>query len=293
MNKIILKARAKINLSLDVLDKRPDGYHNVRMIMQTVDLHDSLLMGVQDEGIRIKCNLPYVPSDRRNIVYKVAESFIQKYNIKKGVYINLRKNIPVAAGLGGGSADGAATLLGLNELFGLNLSKEELIEIGGQHGADIPYCILGGTALAEGIGDKITILPSLPTTTVLICKPESHISTGYVYQKLDLNQITQRPNMELLITAINNKDIRTLAANMRNVLETVTAVERPPINDIKKALLDNGALGVMMSGTGTSVFGLFSTRYQALKASRCLKRYSKEVFITNTVGGSIEKREVY
>ena len=283
MDKIFLKARAKINLSLDVLRKRSDGYHDVKMIMQTIDLHDSILIKKQQElGIKIKCNLSYVPTDNRNIVYKVTEKIINDYDIKEGVYINLRKNIPVSAGLGGGSTNGAAVLIGLNKLFDLSLSKEELMKIGAEFGADIPYCILGGTALAEGIGEKLTILPSLPEIIILICKPHAHISTEYVYKNLDLKKIISRPDTELLISAIKNKDIGKIAKNMVNVLESVTVEEKPEIRELKNILIKNGALGAMMSGTGTSMFGIFENRFQALKTSKQLRKFSKEIFITKT-----------
>lgn len=282
MDKIIVKARAKINLSLDILGKREDGYHDVKMLMQTVELHDSVLISKRDDGIKIKCNIPYVPTDIRNVVYKVAQFIIEEYKLKLGVYINLRKNIPVASGLGGGSADAAAVLEGLNILFELSLSKEQLMNIGRRFGADIPYCIIGGTVLAEGIGEKLTMLPSLPKTTILICKPNTHISTSYVYTNLDLSKVKQHPDTELLINAIKEGDVRTLASNMKNVLETVTVAERPIINDIKNVLIGNGAQGTMMSGSGTSVFGIFDNRYKALQVVSKLKRFSKEIFITST-----------
>lgn len=282
MDKIILKARAKINLSLDVLDKRQDGYHNVRMIMQTVDLHDSIFIGKQDHGIKIRCNIPYVPTDNRNIAYKVAESVIKKFDIKKGVYINLKKNIPVASGLGGGSSDGATVLKGLNKLFDLKMSKDEMIKIGREFGADIPFCFLGGTVLAEGIGEKLTVLPDLPTTTVLICKPNTHISTAHVYSRFDPSKVQKRPDTESLIKYVKEKDIKSLAQNMVNVLEPITMTEKPIISDIKNELIKRGALGAMMSGTGTSVFGIFENRYQALKTAKKLKKFSREIFVTNT-----------
>lgn len=282
MDKIIVKARAKINLSLDILGKREDGYHDVKMLMQTIELHDSVLISKRDEGIKVKCNVPYVPTDNRNVVYKAAQYMIEEYKINSGIYINLRKNIPVSAGLGGGSADAASVIEGINMLFELKLSKEQLIEIGSRFGADIPYCIIGGTALAEGIGEKLTILPALPKTTVLICKPSTHISTSYVYANLDLSKIKQHPDTDFLINSIKKGDVRTLASNMKNVLETVTAVERPVINDIKNVLLGNGAQGTMMSGSGTSVFGIFENRYKALQAANKLKRFSKEIFVTST-----------
>lgn len=282
MDKIIVKARAKINLSLDILGKREDGYHNVKMLMQTVELHDSVLISKRDEGIKVKCNLQYVPTDNRNVVYKAAAFMIEEYKINSGIYINLRKNIPVSAGLGGGSADAAAVLEGINLLFELNLSKEQLMNIGSRFGSDIPYCLIGGTALAEGIGEKLTMLPSLPKSTVLICKPSTHISTSYVYSNFDLSKVRQHPDTEFLIKAIKEGDVKTLAGNMKNVLETVTAVERPIINDIKNVLIGNGAQGTVMSGSGTCVFGFFENRYKALQAANKLKRFSKEIFVTST-----------
>lgn len=282
MDKIIVKARAKINLSLDILGKREDGYHNVKMLMQTVELHDSVLISKRDEGIKVKCNLQYVPTDNRNVVYKAAAFMIEEYKINSGIYINLKKNIPVSAGLGGGSADAAAVLEGINLLFELNLSKEQLMNIGSRFGSDIPYCLIGGTALAEGIGEKLTMLPSLPKSTVLICKPSTHISTSYVYSNFDLSKVRQHPDTEFLINAIKEGNIKALAGNMKNVLETVTAVERPIINDIKNVLIGNGAQGTVMSGSGTCVFGFFENRYKALQAANKLKRFSKEIFVTST-----------
>lgn len=285
MDKIIMKARAKINIALDVVGKRLDGYHDLKMIMQTVDLHDSILIESKagNREIKLRCNIPYVPVDNRNIVYKITQYIIEKYNINKSIYINLIKNIPVASGLGGGSTDGASVLLGLNKIFNLKLSLEELIKIGEQFGADIPYCIVGGTALAEGIGEILTMLPPMPRTTVLICKPHTHISTSYVFKKFDIKKIKERPDVDLLIKAIKEKDIKTLAVNMKNVLETVTAVEVPEIAEMKKILIENGAMGSMMSGSGTSVFGLFESKTQAYRAAEKLKTISKEIFITNTV----------
>lgn len=283
MNEIILKARAKINLSLDVLNKRTDGYHDVKMIMQTVELHDSVLIKKQREsGIKISCNSPCIPTNNKNIVYKIAEKIINDYEISDGIYINLKKKIPVAAGLGGGSSNAAAVLIGLNKIFDLGLSINELIKIGEKFGADIPYCILGGTALAEGIGEKLTILPPLSETTILICKPLMNISTAYVYDKLDLNKISSRPNTDLIIAAIKNKEISKVAQNMVNVLESVTGEEEPAIKEIKSELLSCGALGASMSGTGTSVFGIFENRHDALKCIKGLKKYSKENFVTKT-----------
>jgi 4-diphosphocytidyl-2-C-methyl-D-erythritol kinase len=280
---VSLKAYAKINFSLDVISKRDDGYHELKTIMQTVDLHDDISIEESDgQGITIKCDKQFIPTDKKNIVYRITEYILQKYNIKKSININIKKNIPVGAGLGGGSSDGAAVLLGLNKMFDLSIKNEELMQIGKSFGADIPYCILGGTALAEGIGEKLTPLSNLPETIILICQPKVRISTSYVFGKFEFSKTYDRPDTGLLLTAIENSDIKTLACNMKNVLETVTTKEYPVINQIKEELIKNGALGAMMSGSGTAVFGIFDNYKKAQKASKELKKFSNEIFITKT-----------
>ena len=278
-----MKAYAKVNLSLDILKRRDDGYHEILMIMQSVELHDTLTIKLQNQGIKLTTNLSYVPSNEKNIVHKVAKAFIDKYKINSGVYIDIFKRIPVSAGLGGGSADAAATLIGLNKIFDKGLTKEELMSFGGLFGADIPFCVLGGTALAEGIGERLTKLPSLRDITILICKPKYHISTEYVYKHFDFEKAKNHPNTNLMIESIKNNDINTLAKNMINVMETVTTNKYPIINDIKNIMIQNKAFGSAMSGSGTSVIGIFSNQYEAHIAARSLKKVSTEVFVTNTI----------
>lgn len=275
MREIRLKARAKVNISLDVVRKREDGYHDLSMIMQTVNLYDKVnIKKVKKQGIVLKTNLPFLPTDDRNLVYKVIDYMMNKYQIDKGVYVDLYKVIPIAAGLAGGSSDAAAAIKGMNQLFDLNLSIEEMMGIGKLFGADIPYCLTGGTVLAQGIGDEMTVLPDFPQCYIVISKPHASISTAFVYNNLQLDNIETRPNTELLIEAIGNKDLETISRNLVNVLETVSIAAHPEIEDLKQILLQNGALGALMSGSGSSVFGLFDKKEAAAEAASNLKKLS-------------------
>lgn len=283
MNQIILKARAKINLTLDVLNKREDGYHNVKMIMQTINLYDTIFIKkIRKEEIRLYTNLRWLPVDNRNLAYKAAEILKQSYNIKDGIAIELKKRIPVSAGLAGGSSDAAATLIGIRTLFNLKASNSELMSIGKQLGADIPYCIMRGTALAENIGDKLTRLPKCPRAYVVLAKPPISVSTAAIYNDIDLNNITKRPDTDLVIQAIKNDDINTVAQNMYNVMEEVTSKKYPIINEYKEFLLEKGALGTIMSGSGPTVFGLFDDKLKARQAYYRLKldKDIKDAFVT-------------
>ena len=283
MNTIELKARAKINLSLDVLSKRSDGYHEVRMIMQTLELHDRVILKEISEGIEIQCNSPWVPSNNQNIAYKAAELIIRSYGIKAGVSININKRIPVAAGLAGGSSNAAAVLKGLNEMFLLGISEDELMMLGKQIGADVPYCIRGGTMLSEGIGEILTLLSQMPKTPVVLVKPKIGVSTAWVYKNLDLENINQRPETNLLVEAIGNKDIKGLASNMVNVLESVTIPKYPIIDEIKIKMIKSKALGSMMSGSGPTVFGIYEDDESAQSAWNLLKTDSRwESILTYT-----------
>jgi len=282
MHEIELKARAKINLALDVLSRREDGYHNVRMVMQTVDLYDYItIRKTKSPGIKLKSDYKWLPEDERNIAYKAAKLMFDSYSIDEGILINIHKKIPVAAGLAGGSADAAAVLVGLNKLFDLKKTKKELMDLGYQLGADVPFCILRGTALAEGIGEKLTQLPSMPFFYVVIAKPLFSVSTAYVYQNLDLNNLSYHPDIEEVIKGIQMGDLEHIAKNLGNVLETVTIKEHPEINDIKKKMIEFGALGALMSGSGPSVFGLYKDKKEAQAAYTELKLHSqaKDVFI--------------
>jgi 4-diphosphocytidyl-2-C-methyl-D-erythritol kinase len=266
VKKIELKARAKINLSLDVLNKRSDGYHEVKMLMQTLELHDTITIKQIDNGIEVNCNSPYVPSNNQNIAYKAAEVLLKAVNIKTGVSINITKKIPVAAGLAGGSSNAAAVLKGLNEMFSLGISETELMIFGKQIGADVPYCIKGETMLSEGIGEILTKISQLTKTHIILVKPKIGVSTAWVYKNLNLLQIKERPQTELLIKAIGEKNIEYLALNMKNVLESVTVPKYPIIDEIKKKMVNEGASGSMMSGSGPTVFGIYKDIKMAEKA---------------------------
>ena len=285
MDKIQLKALAKINLGLDVLRRREDGYHEVKMIMQTIGLHDDLeIRKTKTPGIQVKTNLYYLPTNENNLVYKAAKLLMDEFQIQDGVSIQLKKRIPVAAGMAGGSSDGAAVLWGINQMYGLGLSMQALMERGVRLGADVPYCIQRGTALAEGIGEKLSVLPPMPKCTILIAKPGISVSTKFVYENLHANDLKpeQHPDVDSMIEAMRQKDLGLLCSRMRNVLETVTIPAYPVINEIKRTMMDNGAIGSMMSGSGPTVFGIFDSPVaakQAMKAVRAAK-LAKQICLT-------------
>lgn len=285
MDKIQLKALAKINLGLDVLRRREDGYHEVKMIMQTIGLHDDLeIRKTKTPGIQVKTNLYYLPTNENNLVYKAAKLLMDEFQIQDGVSIQLKKRIPVAAGMAGGSSDGAAVLWGINQMYGLGLSMQALMERGVRLGADVPYCIQRGTALAEGIGEKLSVLPPMPKCTILIAKPGISVSTKFVYENLHANDLKpeQHPDVDSMIEAMCQKDLGLLCSRMGNVLETVTIPAYPVINEIKRTMMDNGAIGSMMSGSGPTVFGIFDSPVaakQAMKAVRAAK-LAKQICLT-------------
>lgn len=277
MNHIVTKAPAKINLTLDIIGKLDNGYHDLRMIMQTIDLCDELTFQTTTEpGIRLTMNQP-LPDGcpmERNLVYRAADLIQQKYQISGGLEIYLDKQIPAAAGLAGGSTDCAATLTALNNLYGLHLSQQELCEIGVTLGADVPFCICQGTMLSEGIGDILTPLPPLPPLWVLLIKPDISVSTGYVYGHFDMSQVADHPKTEHIIDAIHHKDAATVAHHLSNVLETVTIPAYPAIQEIKEFLLQEDAIGALMSGSGPSTYGLYQDEIRARMAYRqAQKRY--------------------
>lgn len=284
MNQIELKALAKINLGLDVLGKRENGYHDVRMVMQSVYLYDEVKITKRKEpGIVLSTNLGFLPSGEGNIAYKAAQLLMDEFQIGQGVDIVLDKHIPVAAGLAGGSSDAAAVLFGMNRLFGLKLSQKELMERGVKLGADVPYCIMRGTVLAEGIGENLTVLPAMPKCTVLIAKPPVSVSTKTVYEALDAQEITEHPDIDGIISGLEKGDVRAVASSMGNVLEGVTIPMHPVIAEIKKEMMDAGALGAMMSGSGPTVFGLFDNRAAAKSVQKKIreKALTKQVYVTN------------
>lgn len=283
-NDISLKALAKINLGLDVVRRREDGYHEVRMIMQTIQLYDRLdIKRTQEPGIQIQTNLSFLPVNENNLIYKAAKLLMDEFSITDGVSVKLDKRIPVAAGMAGGSTDAAAMLIGVNRLFSLGLTKRRLMERGVQIGADVPYCIMRGTALAEGIGEALSPLPPMVKCPVLIAKPSISVSTKFVYQNLKLDDTTIHPDIDRLIDDIKAKNLHDIAAHMGNVLETVTIPNYPVIDEIKKHMLSNGAVGAMMSGSGPTVFGLFDDEDTAKKAYKAMRssHLARQVYLTS------------
>lgn len=274
---------AKINLGLDVLRRRSDGYHDLRMIMQTVYLYDQIEIAEKEaSGITLTTNVGYLPVNEDNLVYKAAKLLMEEFGIEQGVRIHLKKYIPVAAGLAGGSSDAAAVLIGINRMFRLGLSKEDLKKRGVKIGADVPYCIMRGTALAEGIGDVLTPLPAAPDMHVVLAKPPIHVSTGFVYTNLKADQLAYHPDIDAQVDAIRAGDGYAMAKLMGNVLETVTIPAYPVIEEIKEEMKRAGALGAMMSGSGPTVFGLFDDAKKAQVAYEGLRNGSlaRNVYLT-------------
>ena len=286
-----LQAFAKINLGLDVLGKREDGYHEVRMIMQTIRMYDQLDMRKSVEpGIHLTTNKKYIPVDENNLVWRATKLMMDTCGIIEGVSIHLHKVIPVAAGMAGGSSDAAATLVGMNRLFHCGLSKEKLMELGVQIGADVPYCVLRGTALAEGIGEKLTVLPPMPDCWILIGKPGISVSTKYVYTTLDLNTDTVHPDIDGMKKALEDGNLYGITERMGNVLQDVTIPAYPEVERIKEQMKTLGAVNAMMSGSGPTVFGIFDNEEKAQEACQKLRESGscQQVFLTvpfNNYGG--------
>ena len=284
-----LKAYGKINLGLDVVRRREDGYHEVRMIMQTVRVYDAIeLNRTEEEGIRLSTNLYYLPDNENNLGYRAAKLLMDEFGIRDGVEIKMKKFIPVAAGMAGGSSDAAAVLFGVNKMFGLGLSKQELMERGVRLGADVPYCIMRGTALSEGIGEILTPLPPMPQCRVLIAKPAVSVSTKHVYESLNLPSLgaEAHPDIDAMRAAIEKKDLSGVVSQLGNVLETVTIPETPVIQTLKDKMMEMGADGSLMSGSGPTVFGLFTNQTAAQAAYEELRYGSsqdlaKQVYLTS------------
>ena len=284
-----LKAYGKINLGLDVVCRREDGYHEVRMIMQTVRVYDAIeLNRTEEEGIRLSTNLYYLPDNENNLGYRAAKLLMDEFGIRDGVEIKMKKFIPVAAGMAGGSSDAAAVLFGANKMFGLGLSKQELMERGVRLGADVPYCIMRGTALSEGIGEILTPLPPMPQCRVLIAKPAVSVSTKHVYESLNLPSLgaEAHPDIDAMRAAIEKKDLSGVVSQLGNVLETVTIPENPVIQTLKDKMMEMGADGSLMSGSGPTVFGLFTNQTAAQAAYEELRYGSsqdlaKQVYLTS------------
>ena len=282
-NKITKEAHAKINLGLDVLRKREDGYHEVKMIMQTIGLCDTLTFEMTKENdIVIESDSGKLPLDEHNLIYKAARVFFEETGQAFGIKIFLNKRIPIAAGMAGGSTDAAATFLALNEISGQPLSMEKLLEISVKVGADVPYCIMGGTALSEGIGDILTPLTPLRDVYILIAKPPVNVSTGFVYGNLKITEETVHPDIDGIIDAMKANDAAKVSTLMSNVLETVTAPAYPVIRDLENIMMNNGALGSIMSGSGPTVFGIFENEAWAKKAGEQCENAVKDVFCSVT-----------
>ena len=283
-----LKAYGKINLGLDVVRKREDGYHEVRMIMQTVNLYDKIVMEKNGTGeIRTETNLPYVPDGEGNLAYRAAKLLADEFGVAEGVTIKIKKCIPVAAGMAGGSTDAAAVMVGMNRLFSLGLSRKDLMERGVKLGADVPYCIMRGTALSEGIGEILTELPPTPQCYLVLAKPQVSVSTKAVYGNLRANELTpeQHPDIDGMTEAIKNGDLDGVIARLGNVLETVTIPDHPEIGTIKHIMMECGADGALMSGSGPTVFGIFKEEENAKKAYEVLKkaeggRLARQVYLS-------------
>lgn len=296
MKYVKVRAHGKINLALDVLRKREDGYHDVRMIMQSVGIYDSVdisflgMSTVDGPEIDIETNLKFLPTNENNLAYKAAAMLMEEFKLNYHISIRIRKMIPVAAGMAGGSSDCAAVLKGVNKMFNLGLSLEDLKARGVKLGADIPYCLMGGTALSEGIGEILTPLNPMPACYIILAKPFVNVSTKFVYTNLKANELTYHPDIDGMIEAINGNDFYGMAERLGNVLETVTENEYPVINQIKKEMIKLGAVNSVMSGSGPTVFGLFDNKdlakhcYEVLKASG----YCRQVYITD--GGNGDER---
>ena len=284
MKQIELKALAKINLGLDVLGRRENGYHDVRMIMQSVYLYDDVVIVRKDlPGIEVETNLHFLPTDENNIAYKAAAMLMEEFKLPGGVRIVLNKHIPVAAGMAGGSSNAAAVLFGMNKMFRLGLSQRSLMERGVRLGADVPYCIMRGTVLAEGIGEILTPLAPMPKCYILIAKPALSASTRIVYEKFDRLEDIRHPDIDGILAGIKSGNLRQTAAGMGNVLEQVMLPEYPVLQRIKEAMLKGGALNAMMTGSGPTMFGIFEKRSQAKTAMALIKKQNlaKQIYVTN------------
>lgn len=285
METINIKAYAKVNLSLDILGKRDNGYHEVEMIMQQITLYDQIMIEKKAKGITIHTDCYYVPNDERNIAYKIAKDVFDRFDIQSGIHIEIKKNIPVAAGLAGGSADAAAVIQGINQLFDLKMTTMDMMKIATKHGADIPFCIKGGAAVARGIGEELETIPSLKQVWMVLVKPPIGVSTQSVYKALAIDQIKRHPETALLIQAMHHNDYRLIAKDMYNVLEEVTVKKHKVIKDIESKMREYGAIGAMMSGSGPTVFGIFKNYKKAEDAYKNLKKKNKEVFLVQTYDG--------
>lgn len=284
MKRATFKSFAKINLTLDVLGRREDGYHTVKMVMQTVSLYDTVTVEqLENEEILVQSSLSFLPTGPENLAYRAAKLFFGETGIKGGVKITLTKHIPVGAGLAGGSSNCAVVLKALNKLYGAGLSMRTLCTMGEKLGADVPYCILGGTRLAEGIGEQLSPLPKLPRCHILLVKPSFSISTKAVYEKIDAYTGFRRPDTDAVIAGLKAGDLKAIAAGMGNVLEEVSINDYPVLNEVKEQLMALGAVAAQMSGSGPTVFGIFDNFETALEAKKQLWGKYRTVYLCNPV----------
>lgn len=284
MDEIHLKARAKINLALDVLGTLPNGYHEVRMVMQSIGTYDQITLKKKDEpGLEIHANMAFLEQPEKNLAARAYEMLREEFDLPGGLCMNLHKTIPIAAGTAGGSSDAASVLYGVNRLYDLRLSEEELRERGKKLGADVPFCLMRGTVLAEGIGEKLTRLPACPTCYLVTAKPPISVSTKWVYDTLDATPITKHPNVDAMIAALEAGDLQGVVDHMGNVLEDVTIPAYPVITEIKQKLMEYGAMGAMMSGSGPTVFGIFQDKEVAQRACQSLRQdaLAAQVYLTD------------
>lgn len=286
MDKLELKAYGKINLGLDVIRKRPDGYHDLDMVMQMVDVYDDVIL-TQIEGteIVVRTDTAVLSNGTDNLAYMAARMLMDEFGITQGLEITIRKRIPIAGGMAGGSSDCAATLTGVNQMFDLGLGKEELMERGVRLGADVPYCILGGTAIARGIGEILTPLPTPPKCHVIIAKPPVSVSTAFVYGNIKPDKIEKRPDIEAMVSAIKAQNLYKLAESLYNVMEDITVPKYPIIQEIKTVMLENGALNSIMSGSGPTVFGLYDDIEKAEQTVELLKtkELTEQLYLTKFI----------
>ena len=284
MDEIVIDAYGKINLALDVLYPRDDGYHEIDTIMQQIDLKDTIILrNIDVDNIIIECNREDVPLDETNLVYKAWEKILKETNLKRGIHITIQKNIPVAAGLAGGSTNAAAVLKGLNILWDLNLPQERLMEIGAEIGADVPFCLLGGTARGRGKGERLTKIRSFSNKLILLANIGKQVSSGYVYDKLDSEKKRERIDVGKIVEYIENDNVEKVAENMANIMEIVVIREHPIIGEIKEDMIGHGALGSLMSGSGPTVFGIFHREENLLRCKEFLERKVEKVFLAKTI----------
>jgi len=291
MNKIVLRAPGKINWTLDVTGKRPDGYHEVEMLMQSVGLWDEVILSESCEGIVITGNNTEMPLNDTNLAVKAARLLMNRFNINRGIHIDIKKRIPIAAGLAGGSTNAAAVLIGLNALWNLGLSDEKLSELGLELGADVPFCIYGGTAEARGIGEILTHLEPIEGIWLVLVKPSFGVSTAWAYRELKLDKVTSRPDIKAAYSTLKNGEWEGMGRYMANVLEDVVEGSYPEVREIKNALLREGAAFSMMTGSGPTVYGVFKYKADAIRAAEEFKKLYSQVYIVSTISRGVEIQE--